>query len=263
MMYKIWKARALLVNAFSEATAYRVEVVIWLISGFLPLIMMFIWMGLAESGPMGDYSAKNFATYFLMVFFVTQTVEVSTIQDLNSDIRLGYMSFKLLLPLNPYWMYMTANLGDLVVRLPLLVPFTLAGFYIVGALSDLSILSVLAFIPALVAAWLIHFNMSFNLGLLAFWIDKADVTHELLYTLQLILGGALAPLALFPKVLLSVLAYTPFPYVIDFPINVILGLHGVELVEGFIIQIFWVVVLTALYRLLWRKGLQKYSAVGS
>ena len=129
--------QALLVQGFAESTAYRAEIVLWMIAGAFPLFMMLIWMSLAESGPMGGFAAKDFAAYFLVVFFVHEMTQAWVLSQLDEQIRLGDMSSKLLRPLNPCWEHLAEHLSALAVRLPLLLPFVALGLFLAGGWSEI------------------------------------------------------------------------------------------------------------------------------
>ena len=48
------------------------------------------------------------------------------------------------------------------------------------------------------------------------------------------LGGVVIPVELFPETMQRVLAWTPFPYVLDFPVRVMIGrIEGIEMLAGF------------------------------
>ena len=56
---------------------------------------------------------------------------------------------------------------------------------------------------------------------------------------------------------------TPFPYQMYFPVSVYLGkISGAALWQGLITQACWVGVTYLLARLVWRRGLKTYTAVG-
>jgi ABC-2 type transport system permease protein len=60
-----------------------------------------------------------------------------------------------------------------------------------------------------------------------------------------------------------VLQFSPFPYQLYFPVSIYMGkVTGAELARGFLLQIFWVVAAFGFARLLWNRGIRKYSAVG-
>ena len=71
------------------------------------------------------------------------------------------------------------------------------------------------------------------------------------------------PLDLLPAPLLKALYCTPFPYQLFFPVNIYLGrTTGVALYQGLVVQAAWVVAMYFFARLVWSRGIRKYSAVG-
>ena len=256
--------RVLLSVTLAAFIEYRAEVLIWMIAGTLPLIMMFIWMGLAANGPVGGYAAADFAAYFLLVFIIRQFTVCWVVQPLSREIRLGEMSSRLMRPLDPYWMYVADHMIALVMRLPIVPPVVLLGLVLTGALAKLSIAPVPLFLLAMAGAWLIRFNMHYSLGLVAFWTDQATSFEGLLFTIYMVFGGALFPVGLLPPAAQEAIALTPFPYMIGFPVDIMLGkLSNAELLQGFGMQALWILVFIGARRLTWHHGLKRYSAVGA
>lgn len=258
------KLRALFARSFALMTEYRAEIIIWMLSGSLPLIMMFIWIGLAEDGPVGGYGAADFAAYFLTVFFVRQMTVVWVMWELDRQIRLGELSPKLLRPLDPFWEHAVENLAEKALRVPILLPPLALGFWLTGARLAPSPGAVAAFALALALAWTIRFNQQYGFALLAFWFDSVVGLEQVWFALYFGLSGALAPLSLYPEAIQRVLVYTPFPYLVDFPVQVLLGkVAGAELARGLALQAVWAAAFIALRLLLWRRGLERYGAVGA
>jgi len=55
----------------------------------------------------------------------------------------------------------------------------------------------------------------------------------------------------------------PFRYMVGFPVEVLTGqLDRADLLAGFALQGFWTAVAILLYRVMWRSGLRRYTAVG-
>ena len=76
-------------------------------------------------------------------------------------------------------------------------------------------------------------------------------------------GGHLFPLNILPPVVAQALEYTPFPYLLFFPVSIYLGQRsGAELWHGLLIQAGWVLLAYGLARFVWSRGIKKYSAVG-
>src|SRR5262249_14430931 len=244
LLARRWRlVRVLLSTTLASFIEYRAEVLIWMIAGSLPLIMMFIWMGLAANGPVGGYGASDFAAYFLLVFIVRQFTVCWVVQPLSREIRLGEMSSRLMRPLDPYWSFVADHIIALLMRVPIVPPVVLLGLALTGAVIKLSIAALPLFLLAMVGAWVIRFNMHYSLGLVAFWTNQAASFEGLLFTIYMVFGGALFPINMLPPAAQDVIALTPFSYMIGFPVDIMLGkLSGAEMLRGFGMQALWALV---------------------
>jgi ABC-2 type transport system permease protein len=258
------KARALFVHAFAMMTEYRAETIIWMISGSLPLVMMAVWISLAAAGPVGGYDAADFAAYFLIVFLVRQLTVVWVVWELDREIRLGELSPKLLRPIDPLWGHVVDNLAEKVLRLPLILVPVVIGLLLTGALPPLTLTSLGGFVLLVGGAWVVRFFQQYATGLLTFWTDQTVGLERVWFSVSMVLSGALAPLDLFPAAVRAVLPFTPFPYLVDLPVQALLGrLSGGELLTAFVVQAAWGAAFVLGTRLLWRRGLRRYGAVGA
>jgi ABC-2 type transport system permease protein len=101
-------------------------------------------------------------------------------------------------------------------------------------------------------------------GLVAFWVDNALGYDTFVYQLYIMLGGVIVPVDLFPAAVRGLLYWTPFPYVLDFPVRVMIGrVQGAELLQGLGVQLLWIAILVALFAVIWRAGLRRYSGAGA
>jgi ABC-2 type transport system permease protein len=166
--------------------------------------------------------------------------------------------------MHPVWHYATEHWGEFLCRMPIIVPTTAIGLTIANAWSWSLLAHLPAFLLGLALAWIINFMMHLVVGLIAFWSDNALGYDTVIYQLYIMLGGVVIPVELFPKTIQQVLAWTPFPYVLDFPVRVMIGrISGVAMLEKFGIQLFWIVVLGSLFLWGWRQALKRYSAAGA
>lgn len=108
-------------------------------------------------------------------------------------------------------------------------------------------------------SYLLSFFISFSLGLLAFWLDEVWGFQNLKEVLFIFLGGVALPYQIFPQAMQSFLSWTPFPYLINWPMR--LGIIQPIFLE-IIIAIFWLLFFVFLGFLGWRNGLKKYSGMG-
>jgi ABC-2 type transport system permease protein len=109
----------------------------------------------------------------------------------------------------------------------------------------------------------LQFLISYTLALLAFWLVEISTFIFIVFAFEYIAGGHLFPLDILPPANAKVLAFTPFPYQLFFPVSIYVGkVTGEALYRGLIIQAIWVVVAYLAARWMWNRGIRKYSAVG-
>jgi ABC-2 type transport system permease protein len=110
---------------------------------------------------------------------------------------------------------------------------------------------------------MLQFLISYTLALLAFWLLEISTLIFIIFAFEYIAGGHLFPLDILPPVLAKVLFFTPFPYQMFFPVSIYVGkITGAMMYQGLIIQFLWVVAFYVLARVVWSRGIRKYSAVG-
>jgi ABC-2 type transport system permease protein len=129
---------------------------------------------------------------------------------------------------------------------------------------DLQPLTVVLFITAIINAWLLSFLIQYMNGLLAFWITQAVAVFDLWFGLWSLFSGYLIPLDLMPSVVQRLAFWLPFRYQLAVPLEIILGrLQGTDMWISLGMQWLWIAIAYSLCRLMWQRGLRRYSAVGA
>ncbi len=256
------KARVLLSVYYAQMVEYRAELVLWVLSGSLPLILMGIWMEAAQGGRFG-LTPVVFARYFLTVFFVRQLSTVWVIWEFEKEVVEGKLSAKLLQPLDPVWHHVAAHLSERVARLPFSLLLVVLFFILYPQAFWLPSWSgFLLFVPAVTIAFALRFLIQYTFAMFAFWIERAAAIEQFWFLLYLFLSGIVAPLELFPDNVREVVLWTPFPYLIHFPAALLVGLP-VDVGRGFLAMLGWFLVFFVWNRWLWRRGLKRYSGMGA
>ncbi|MDX2004457.1 MAG: ABC-2 family transporter protein [Meiothermus sp.] len=267
-MSQAWrKARALFAAWLTHMTIYRAEIVIWMLSGTLPLIMMAVWIGKAqaEGGAVQGFSSADFAAYFLVAWMSGQMTVAWVAWEISFAVRQGTFSTKLLRPINPFWEYFMQHVTERVVRYPFVfVIMTIGALLVPGAQLVESAAHAGVYLLAIVLAFLIRFLIAYCIGLAAFWLENATALDELYFVLSIMLAGSFAPLDFYPAWLRPILEFLPFPYVIYYPTQILIGrLEWPEIARVVLIQLVWVAIFVALFQVLWRLGRRHYGAVGA
>jgi len=247
---------------YAYMVEYRSELILWVLSGYLPLIMLGVWTQAAQKGQFG-LTPLDFARYFFAVFLVRQMTVVWVIFEFEKEVVQGKLSPKLLQPLDPVWHHVASHISERLARFPFV--FLLIGLFFIlypqavwlPSFSNLLLFAIAAFL-----AFALRFVIQYTLAMFAFWTERAIALENFWFLLYLFLSGMIAPLKVFPEPIRAIALMTPFPYLIDFPASILIGLP-VDLNRGFLSIIGWFFFFLGLNRLLWRAGLKKYSGMGA
>ena len=250
-------------TGFASAVAYRAEFLIWMFSTNMPLVMLAIWAAAARSGPVGGYSQRAFAAYYLAALLVRLMTGAWVVWELTMEIRQGTLALRLLRPLHPLVAYSAENLAALPLRGIIALP--VVGILLWSARAHLGHDPFLwAIFPlAMLGAWLLTFLVMAVIGTLALFLESATSLFEAWLGISAVLSGYLIPLDLFPHGVQQVALVLPFRFLLSFPVELILGkpTHGNALLLlaaqwGYLL--FFFAVLSAV----WRAGLRRYAAYG-
>ena len=255
-------AWALLSVYYAYMLEYRAELLLWALSGSLPLILLGVWTEAAQDGQL-SLSPVDFARYFLAVFIVRQFTVVWVIWEFEKEVVEGRLSPRLLQPLDPVWHHVTSHLSERLARLPFVVGLILLFFVIYPQatwLPSASSLGLFALVSAI--AFALRFLIQYTFALFAFWTERASALEQFWFLLYLFLSGLIAPLEMFPPLMRSLVLWTPFPYFVYFPASVLVGLP-VNWGQGLVVMLGWGLLFWALNRWLWRQGLKQYSGMGA
>lgn len=242
---------------------YRAQLVVWLISGVAPLFMMLVWREVSRDRIIGGYTPSDFVEYFLGIYLVRQLTAVWVIFILNDEIRQGTLGGLLLKPISAFWFHTAEHVGQMLVRAPIVVSVFGAGALLFAVDLQIIMKQVPLFLIAFILAWIIIFHIYYCVGLLAFWTANSIALDAAIWSMYTVLGSTLIPVDLFPEATRSIILLLPFAAALDFPVKVLLDNATVdELLRGFSVQLFWVLILIALRLTLWRQGLKRFSGAG-
>lgn len=230
-----------------------------------PVVSLMVWLTVSEQGVRLPYNRSQFVTYYTLLSVVSMLTATWLGGYLAESIRLGKISPLLLrpAPILPAWI--GNNLGEKVIKLPLLLPLValVALFFRQDLRLPTDPLAWLLFAISLPLAAALAFLIDFVLGSLAFWVEDVNALIRVKVLIGAFLAGQYVPLALFPPGLLPLLRAQPFRYTLSFPLEVLTGaLSRRDLLLGFGCAIAYCAGLWACYRLLWRYGLRRYAASG-
>lgn len=258
----IKQAQAFLSVYYAHMLEYRAELFLWALSGTLPLILMGVWTKASQAGQFGLQPA-DFARYFLIVFLVRQITAVWVIWEFEKEVVEGRLSPRLLQPIDPVWHHVAGHLSERLARLPFTLMLVVLFFLLYPeAIWQPNIGNIFLFIPILGLAFVLRFLTQYTFALFAFWTERASAIEQFWFLFYLFLSGMIAPLEVFPPIVREIALWTPFPYLIHFPVAVLIGLP-IDIMRGLSMMLGWIVLFFIGNRWLWRQGLKQYSGMGA
>ncbi len=250
---------------------YRANFLFRAAFGLVPLTAtLFLWEAIYAGRPagtaIGAYTLAQMVSYYLLVTVVDAITAVAEDDwQIAADIKDGAVSQFLLKPLD----YLAYRLclylsGRVIYTTVALIPVAIFLFfqrgYLVGPADPWS--WVLTPLSVLLAG-LLQFLIAYTVALLSFWVLDVSTFIFIQFAFEYLASGHLFPLDILPDALHRLILWSPYPYLLYFPVGVYLGrIQGADLWRGFGLQVAWVVAAFLIARFTWSRGLRKYTAVG-
>ncbi len=247
------------------ALEYRVQIVIWTLTGTYPLVMMSVWLNLAQGGEIGGFGPAQFVGYYLAVVWIRRITYIWIINELEEHVRTGELSSHLLRPLDVVHMVFTKIMAIRIFNALLVgVVIGLVLLIIPGRQWDLTPANVLAFCLVTPIGFLFEFFLQYTVGTLAFWTTQVYRIYDVFFFTKSLLGGYVVPLALMPPTLQTIAKWLPFQSSMALPAEILIGQATPErILGGALVSLVWVIGMALFSRRLWARGLRSYSAVGA
>ncbi len=229
----------------------------------------FLWRAVFDSRGverMAGYSFAGLMLYYLMVPLVDRMVrgpEFSS--NIAREIYDGSLNRYIVYPVSFFGYKYTAGLALLLANL---IQFLAAlGFFLLvfGLPADVTpgLQGFAMGLAMILLAGLMYFLLSACLEMVAFWADNVWSLQVLLRFVVYLAGGGMIPLAFFPEWARELIAYTPFPYLMSFPIRCFLGTATpAEFMRASMVVGGWIPVFALTARLVWKRGALRYTGVG-
>lgn len=248
----------------ASIVAYRAEMVIWILSATLPLVMMAIWTAATEQAPLGLFGPTEVGRYFTTTLVVRQLTGTWVVWELNFMIRTGSLSASLLRPMNPLVFNLAETIAAIPWRLLVLTPIaTVLLLWKPEMMVNPGLDRILAFFLSVVLAFLVSWLVQVLFGLAAFWIDQSQGVFSVYFAVWAFLSGYVVPRAFLPPGIDEVARWLPFYATLGAPVDLLNGDPSRSVAGVLSVQAGWVVVLLVAAAWVWRIGVRRYGAVGA
>ncbi|MCB0366053.1 MAG: ABC-2 family transporter protein [Bdellovibrionaceae bacterium] len=250
--------------------SYRVDFWLQVVGGFFSqfVVAYYLWQAIFEHNQaekIGGYSFPMMVAYYVLAPFVDRIVRANNAFVISQEIYEGSLSRYLIYPVNYLGFRFVSTLAHALVGLAQMVVGVGVILLIWGYPPELTIgWSGLAMgIASCLVSIFVYYLMASIIEMVAFWADNVWSLLVMLQFSSAFLGGGLIPLEVFPVWVQTSLLFTPFPYLIGYPIQGFMGrLSSEQWAEGLLIILLWTIPLMFTLRWIWERGRKTYTGVG-
>ena len=253
--------------SFKWSFENRFATLIWVFMGAFPvLLMIIIWSSLYhQGGSLGGFSLSSLVTYYFLVGLVNNFTLTFRSDEVPRRIKDGDLAIDLLRPYSFIKQQMADELGYKVLSLFVVVPTYTLMFLLVGDQIKIvfSMESISHFLLVALLSFLLTYMFEFALCMVAFYTETAWWIFHIRLVTMFIFGGISFPLTFYPESVQRVLQFLPYKYFIFFPTQVLQGMYNASYYwYSVAMMVSWIIGLFVVYKILWQRGLRKFSAVG-
>jgi ABC-2 type transport system permease protein len=262
--------------ALEERMVYRGDFALGTLMRFLPIVtQIFLWSAVFDSISSGDsggssvagYSFRNVVAYYLLTMI---SRAFSSMPGLASGIALqirnGEIKKFLIQPVDLIGFLLISRIAHKlayysVAVFPFILVFWLCrGYFVNGWPGGWT---VLAYLLSLLMGFLLGYFLEVTIGLIGFWFLEVSSLLFIYMLFSFFLSGHMFPLDMLPQPWSELVDLLPLKYLAYFPAAVFLEkVTGDELIRGLLIQLAWVVFFIVASRVMFHRGVQRYSGFG-
>lgn len=258
-----------------ERLVYRGDFALATLMRFLPIItQIFLWWAVFDSvggapsqAKIVGYRFENVVAYYLLTMVSRAFSSMPGLASgIARQVRNGEIKKFLIQPVDMIGFLMLSRIAHktayyTVATIPFAIVFYLCRGYFVDGWPEPSTLA--AFGLSLILGFLLGFFLETAIGLIGFWFLEISSLLFVYMLLSYFLSGHMFPLDMLPAPWNLLVDVMPLKYLAYFPSAVFLGkVTGPDLVRELSIAAAWVVFFIILSRVMYHRGVKRYSGFG-
>jgi ABC-2 type transport system permease protein len=228
-------------------------------------IQAYVLLALFETrDAIGGYDAAATLTYVWLTQAMLATVGIFGDADFAQRIQRGDVATDLIRPVHPLRAGLSADFGRALYHalfrgLPPLV----VGALVFDLTAPSNPLVWLVFLVSVGLAIAVSFAFRFLYNLAAFWLLDYRGAMRIAVAVAAFFSGFLIPVRFFPDWLQTIAYATPFPSILQLPVDVFVGAStGTELVTTLAMQLGWLIALLGACYATFSRGTRKLVVQG-
>lgn len=246
---------------------YRANFLMSLFFSLIPFaVNILIWFAVSDfSESKFGLSLNGIVSYYFVILIVHNLTKSNIVWSIANDIKNGDINKYLIKTIDylayQFFLDMPKRAVFFILGVP---PWIILGFCLKGYLEiNVSFKTIAYFTLALILGYTINFLINFLISISSFYFSEVTGLFTSYNIVSDIISGKIFPLSILPKRLFQFFTFAPFQFISYFPAIILLNkLTDKEVINNFILELLWIVILFVICRIVWRKGLRNYSAYG-
>ncbi|HEY9075406.1 MAG TPA: ABC-2 family transporter protein [Anaerolineaceae bacterium] len=252
--------------AFRQQLTYRVAILAGMVTNlFFGLLRVALLIALYQGrSEVNSLDVSGAITFIALSQSLIAFLEVFGSFGLMDSVYTGSIGSDLIKPLNLFTLWLGRDFGRSLVNLLGRGGLFALGFMLFYPLKlPPRLESWLALPFALILGWLTSFAWRFLVNMAAFWSPDGRAIGRGLYTFSQFFSGFIIPLRILPDWFSHLAHYTPFPAMLNTPIEIYLGvISGQEILTALLFQTIWFGTLVLVGQGVYRLGIRRLVIQG-
>lgn len=228
------------------------------------LVLLNLWTFIYQdsSNTINGYNLNQMIWYIILAELITfsSNSKIST-EEIKNTIKSGNIAYQINKPYNYISYIFTKYLAETSIRTFVFTSISITfGLIFTGPLDTnlkTIILAIPIFIIAIIITGLIHILIS----LTSFWFEDSK-PFQMVIDKFILIFGILFPIEMFPKIIGSILKYTPIYSIAYGPAKLVISFN-INLYKSIIIsQIITLIIIIILINIIYKKGVKKLNVNG-
>lgn len=257
----------LMLAGIHQQSTYRLAMLGGLVAnatfGFLKAAILLATVH-ASGGHLAGYTAGSMSAYVWLSQGLLGSINLSGRSAFADRIKTGDVSVDFSRPIDPQAATVATEVGQsLWALIPRGLPSVAIGVVLVGMVMPAAPLPYLLGGLSFLLGFTISAATVYALNTLGFWLVETRGIQMFYMVLSGLFAGLFVPLGLFPGWLHAIASATPFPSMMQLPIDIVSGhATGSAVATRLAAQVFWLVVTIAIGQAATRAGRRKLEIQG-
>ena len=258
-------------SGMQELVAYRANFICFFIGEIMSaFIMYFVWKAVflsTDSETFMGFTMEDMVVYLFIAFLTGYLTYSDGAFAVGEEIVDGSIAFRMLRPCSFEMCFLFKELGSRIISIAMIFVPIVAGvevyrFCVTGEVR-LDPVCFGFYLLSTAIAYLISFYFNVCYGYIAFFFKNLWGTSLIKETLVGLLSGGTIPLAFLPAGLATVLNFLPFASLAYTPVMIYMGMYPIgEILWRMALQLFWLLVMIGVSKLVWNSAVRHLSIQG-